>query len=141
MGIWRNLVGKLDGWTTWGGGVVSDEAAAFLQGRLLEHQRMLGAGGRTPPWLWLNGVAHGDLRHLEELAVDAGRSGSPASWRTARAKIAVELLERCGHDAEAVREAQLTRLVPLEGRLADVRDLTPARLYEIVVQEMWLLDS
>src|SRR5690348_3367673 len=86
MGIWRNLVGKLDGWTTWGGGVVSDEAAAFLQGRLLEHQRMLGAGGRTPPWLWLNGVAHGDLRHLEELAVDAGRSASPTSWRTARAK-------------------------------------------------------
>lgn len=141
MGILRRLVKSLDGWTTWGGGAVADEASAYLQGRLLEHQRMLGAGGRTPAWMWLNGVVHGDVDRVAELAADAEKSGAPTSWRAARAMVAAELLDRCHHDADAIRCAQHEVLVPLEGRLSDIPDLTPGRLYEIVLREMWLLGT
>jgi hypothetical protein len=141
MGILRRLGKRLDGWTTWGGGAIADEASAYLEGRLLEHQRMLGAGGRTPAWMWLNGVVHGDVDRLTDLATDAERSGTPGSWRAARAMVAAELLERCHHDADAVRAAQREVLVPLEGRVSDIPDLTPARLHGIVLREMWLLGT
>ena len=31
--------------------------------------------------------------------------------------------------------------MPLEGRLDTVGDLTPAQLYDLAVQEMWLIES
>jgi hypothetical protein len=142
MGFWRRVVGRLDGWTTWGSSALADEAAAFLEGRLLESQRATGAGGRVPPWLWLNAVAHGEvdlLRDLAQLGAPAG--GAVGSWRSARAALARELLERSGGDAALLTDLQRLALVPLECGLTHVPDLTPARLHEIVMAELWLTES
>jgi len=142
MSFWRALADKLDGWTTYGGSAVAEEAAAYLQGRLLERQRDAGAGGRVPAWLWLNAVAHGDAARLHELAEPPRPGPSPvAGWRSARAVLAHEALQRCGDDPAALRNLQLRALVPLEAGLADIRGLTPAKLHEIAVQEMWLIES
>lgn len=141
MGVLRRWVGKLDGWTTWGDSGLADEAAAYLQGRLLEQRRATGAGGQVPAWLWLNAVAHGDPVRLRELA-DVARPGTVVTgWRTARAALAREVLDRTGGDPGAVAALQGEVLVPLENRLGDVPELTPARLHEIAVQEMWLIGS
>jgi hypothetical protein len=143
MGTWRRIVGRLDGWTTWGTSAVADEATAFLEGRLLESQRATGAGGRVPPWLWMNAVAHGDVDLLRELTTQPGRpaSGAVGSWRSARAAVARELLERSGGDPDQLADLQQRALVPLECGLTDVPDLTPARLHEIVLAELWLTEN
>lgn len=141
MGVLRRWIGKLDGWTTWGGPGVADEAAAYLQGRLLEQQRATGAGGRVSAWLWLNAVAHGDLARLRELADEARPGPVVTGWRATRAALAREVLDRTCGDPAAVAALQRGVLVPLESRLGDVRDLTPARLHEIAVQEIWLTES
>jgi hypothetical protein len=141
MSFWRTVVGKLDGWTTWGQPGVADEAEAYLQGRLLERQRATGARGQVPPWLWLNAVAHGHPTMLRDLAGAPRKKGPPAGWRAARAALARELLDRTGGDPTAIARAQLELLVPLEGRLDAVGDLSPAQLYELAVQELWLIES
>ena len=62
------------------------EAEAFLQGRLLEQMRACGAGGQTPPLMWLNAVAHGDKQVLEALAAPSAHNVPTVSrWRVARA--------------------------------------------------------
>jgi hypothetical protein len=142
MSIWRRVVGRLDGWTTWGTSGLADEATAFLEGRLLESQRAAGAGGQVPPWLWFNAVAHGDLDLLRDLAqVARPAGGTISSWRSARAALARELLERSGGDADVLADLQRIALVPLECRLAEVPDLSPTRLHAIVLGELWLTES
>jgi hypothetical protein len=142
MRFWRSLLGKLDGWTTWGDSGLPDEATAFLEGRLLEQLRATGAGGRTPPWLWLNAVAHGDREVVATMADRRRPSGGPvAGWRDARSALAQELLVRSGGDERVMRELQRRALVPLEQSLSQVADLTPARLVEISVQEMLLAQA
>jgi hypothetical protein len=143
MGFWRTVVGKLDGWSRVGGAEpsVADEAEAYLQGRLLERQRAAGARGQIPPWLLLNAVAHGHPKTLRALAADRPLSGRPVGWRATRSALAQELLDSTGGDAAAIARAQRELLVPLEGRLDEVGDLTPAQLYDLAVQEMWLIDS
>lgn len=143
MGFWRTFVGKLDGWSRAGGAVpsVADEADAYLQGRLLERQRAAGARGQVPPWLLLNAVAHGHPRALRALAADRPMSGRPVGWRATRAALAQELLDRTGGDATAIARAQRELLMPLEAHLDTIGDLTPAQLYDLAVQEMWLIES
>jgi hypothetical protein len=142
MSFWRTVVGRLDGWTTWGTSGLADEAAAFLAGRLLESQRATGAGGRVPPWLWLNAIAHGDMELLRGLAQPGRSAGGPVgSWRSVRAALARELLERSAGDNDLLADLQRTALVPLECRLTEVPDLTPARLHEIVLAELSLTES
>lgn len=142
MKFWRSLLGKLDGWTTWGDSGLPDEAEAFLEGRLLEQLRATGAGGRTPPWLWLNAVAHGDRQLVGVMAERRrGNTGPVAGWRDARCVLAHELLERSAGDDRAMRELQRRALVPLEQRLSQVPDLTPGRLVEISIQEMLLAQA
>jgi len=142
MRFWRRVVGRLDGWTTWGTSGLADEAAAFLEGRLLESQRATGAGGRVPPWLWLNAVAHGDTQVLRALVQPGRPAGGPVGgWRSVRAELARELLDRSGGDAELLADLQRRALVPLEDSLSDVPDLTPVRLHEIVLAELWLTES
>jgi hypothetical protein len=143
MGFWRTMIGKLDGWSRVGGAepTVADEAEAYLQGRLLERQRALGARGQVPPWLMLNAVAHGHPRLLRALAADLPSSRRPAGWRATRAALARELLDRTGGDEAAIARAQRELLMPLEGRLDTFGDLTPAQLYDLAVQEMWLIES
>ena len=143
MGFWRTMIGKLDGWSRVGGAepTLADEAEAYLQGRLLERQRALGARGQVPPWLMLNAVAHGHPQLLRALAADLPPSRRPAGWRGTRAALARELLDRTGGDAAAIARAQRELLMPLEGRLDTVGDLTPAQLYDMAVQEMWLIES
>ena len=143
MGFWRTVIGKLDGWSRVGGvePTLAEEAEAYLQGRLLERQRALGARGQVPPWLLLNAVAHGHPRMLRALAADRPTSGWPAGWRATRAALARELLDRTGGDAMAIARAQRELLMPLEAHLDTVGDLTPAQLYDLTVQEMWLIGS
>jgi hypothetical protein len=137
MNLWRSIVKRLDGWTTWGGSGVADEAEAFLQGRLLEQMRACGAGGQTPPWMWLNGVAHGDREILEGLAApSADTVPAVSSWRAARAVVARELLDRSGGDLAAIRGLQQRALIPLEERFTDLDGMSPARLTDIVVHEL-----
>lgn len=143
MGFWRTMIGKLDGWSRVGGAepTLADEAEAYLQGRLLERQRGLGGRDQVPPWLMLNAVAHGHPRLLRTLAADLPTSRRSAGWRATRAALARELLDRTGGDAAAIARAQRELLMPLEGRLDAVGDLTPAQLYDLAVQEMWLIES
>lgn len=142
MKFWRSLLGRLDGWTTWGDSGLPDEAQAFLEGRLLEQLRATGAGGRTPPWLWLNAVAHGDREAVATLADRRRPVGGPVTgWRDARSALAQELLTRSGGDERVMRELQRRALVPLEQSLSQVSDLTPARMVEISVQEMLLAQA
>ena len=143
MGFWRTMIGKLDGWSRVGGAepTLADEAEAYLQGRLLERQRTLGARGQVPPWLILNAVAHGHPKMLRALATDLPPSSRPAGWRATRAALARELLDRTGGDATAIARAQRELLMPLENHLGAVSDLTPAQLYDLAVQEMSLIDS
>jgi hypothetical protein len=144
MGFWRTMISKLDGWSRVGGGAeptLADEAEAYLQGRLLERQRALGARGQVPPWLMLNAVAHGHPPLLQALAAERPTSRRPAGWRATRAALARELLHRTGGDATVIARAQRELLMPLENHLGAVGDLTPAQLYELAVQEMWLIES
>jgi hypothetical protein len=133
---WRRVRHALNGWTTWGGSDVADEAAAYLDGRLLECLRAKGAGGIVPPWIWLNAVAHGDQERIAWLASD--RSPGSAGWRGARAALADELLRVADGDPVEVARLQRDVLVPLEMSLADRRDLVPAGLLEIGTQELRL---
>ena len=89
----------------------------------------------------LNAVAHGHPRLLQTLAADLPPSRRPAGWRATRAALARELLDRTGGDAAAIARAQRELLMPLEGRLDTFGDLTPAQLYDLAVQEMWLIES
>jgi hypothetical protein len=85
MNLWRSVLKALDGWTTWGGSGVADEAEAFLQGRLLERMLSCGAGGQAPGWMWLNAVAHGNREQVEMLAtVCADKVKPTGGWRGAR---------------------------------------------------------
>ena len=43
---------------------VAEEAASFLQGTYAEPQRAAGETVRVPPWVWLNGIAHGSLSRV-----------------------------------------------------------------------------
>lgn len=139
MNLWRFVVKCLDGWTTWGGSGVADEAEAFLQGRLLEQVRAAGAGGQAPPWMWLNAVAHGDKHVLEDLAAPSAANQQAAnSWRAARAVVARELLDRSGGEPAMIRTLQHRVLIPLEERFTDLGHLTPARLTDIGVHELRL---
>ena len=139
MKIWRSVVRRLDGWTTWGGPGVADEAEAFLQGRLLEQMRACGAGGQTPPWMWLNAVAHGDTQVLEALAAPSSdKVPAVSSWRVARAVVARELLDRSGGDPAVIRRLQQCALVPLEEWFTDLGGMSPARLTDIGVHELRL---
>ena len=141
MGVLRRWIRKLDGWTAWGDAGLADEATAYLQGRLLEQRRATGAGGQVPPWLWLNAVAHGDPVRLRELA-DVARPGTVVTgWRATRAALAREVMDRTGGNPDEVAALQREVLVPLENRLEGVPELTPARLHEIAIQEMWLIGS
>jgi hypothetical protein len=127
----------LDGWTTWGSSGVADEAEAFLQGRLLERMLSCGAGGQAPGWMWLNAVAHGDPEQVEMLAtVCADKVKPTGGWRGARARLARELLDRSEGDVAAMRLLQRQVLIPLEERLAEVTELTAARLADIGVHEL-----
>jgi hypothetical protein len=89
----------------------------------------------------LNAVAYGHPKMLPALAAERPTSRRPAGWRATRAALARELLDRTGGDAAAIACAQRELLMPLEGRLGAVGDLTPARLYDLAVQEMWLIES
>ncbi|MGZ4590132.1 MAG: hypothetical protein ACXV2I_04995 [Actinomycetes bacterium] len=142
MKRWRAMLRKLDGWTTWGGPRLPDEVDAFLQGQLLEQMRAVGAGGQVPPWMWLNAVAHGAQDVVELMAAGCPTKTTPVtSWRTARSRLARELLDRSGGDPAAMRVLQARVLVPLELRLPEVTDLTPARLTDIGVHELRLADA
>jgi hypothetical protein len=137
MKLWRSVLKALDGWTTWGGSGVADEAEAFLQGFLLERMLSCGAGGQTPGWMWLNAVAHGDLEHVEMLATVRADNVKPSGgWRGARARLARELLDQSAGDRAAMLLLQQHVLIPLEERLAEVADLTAARLTDIGVHEL-----
>jgi hypothetical protein len=139
MNLWRSVLKRLDGWTTWGGPGVADEAEAFLQGRLLEQMRACGAGGQTPPWMWLNAVAHGDRQVLEGLAAPSAENlPAVSNWRSARAVVARELLDRSGGDPAAIRRLQHRALIPLEERCTDLAPMSPARLSDIGVHELRL---
>lgn len=134
MRRWRRIRHALDGWTTWGGSDVADEAAAYLDGRLLELLRAEGAGGLVPPWIWLNAVAHGDQERIAWLASDRVAGG--AGWRRVRAALADELLRVADGDPAEVARLQREVLVPLELSLAERKDLEPASLLEIATQEL-----
>jgi hypothetical protein len=137
MNLWRSVLKALDGWTTWGRSGVADEAEAFLQGQLLERMVSSGAGGQVPGWMWLNAVAHGDREYVELLATMGADKAKPiGGWRGARARLARELLTCSAGDAAAMRYLQEQVLIPLEERLADVTDLTAARLTDIGVHEL-----
>jgi hypothetical protein len=135
----RSLVKRLDGWTTWGGAGLGDDAEAFLQGRLLEQMRACGAGGQAPSSMWLNAVAHGDKRVLEELAAPSSANlPAASSWRGARAAVARELLDRSGGDPAAIRRPQHRALIRLEERGTDLAGMSPARLTDLGVYELRL---
>jgi hypothetical protein len=137
MKLWRSVLKALDGWTTWGSSGVADEAEAFLQGRLLERMLSCGAGGQAPGWMWLNAVAHGDPEQVEMLAtVCADKAKPTGGWRGARARLARELLDRSEGDVAAMLLLQQQVLIPLEEKLAEVTDLTAARLTDIGVHEL-----
>jgi hypothetical protein len=133
---WQRVRHALDGWTTWGGSNVADEAAAYLDGRLLECLRAKGAGGIVPPWIWLNAVAHGDQERIAWLASD--RSPGSAGWRGARAALAEELLRGAGGGPGGGAPRARVGRVALELSLADRRDLVPAGLLEIGTEELRL---
>ncbi len=141
MATWRSWRPKVRR-PSWGGPALADEASAFLDGRLQEHL-FGGAGGRhAPPWVWLNAVAHGDATLLQQIVDTAGPPADPIlDWGEARAALAGELLARAGDDRAVVQRLQREVLVPLEQNLADATELTPARLYEIAVDEMRLIGS
>jgi hypothetical protein len=61
--------------------------------------------------------------------------------RATRAELAHELPNRTGDDATAIARAQRELLMPLENHLDAVGDLTPAQVYDLAVQEMWLIES
>jgi hypothetical protein len=142
MKSWRVIFRRFDRWTTWGGSGVADEAEAFLEGRLLERQRADGAGGRVPPWMWLNTVAHGGLAEIVALADQraSGLSGG-AAWRNARSQVARELTSLCGGDERVLHLLQAEVLVPLELRLSNWPDLTPARMLELTLAELRLAEA
>jgi hypothetical protein len=102
--------------------------------------------GRLDGWTtWgTSGLADEATAFLEgrllesQRATGAGGRVPPWLWRAALAR---ELLERSGGDADLLADLQRRALVPLECGLTEVPDLTPARLHEIVLTELWLTES
>jgi hypothetical protein len=140
MGFWWTWIGKMGDRAARRDSRLADEASAYLQGWLLEWQWVSGPIRPFPPSLWLNALAQGDLARLRELA-EAPRPGvAVASWRQVRGVLAHALLVRTGGDPAAVAAVQREALVPLESQLDNMRDLTPARMHQIAVQEMALIE-
>jgi len=143
MGFWRSWAARAATWPTWGNHGVGDEAAAFLRGELLE---LLLAGGscwNLPAWIWLNTAAHASADRLATVVETAAPYGSPGpvrEWGEARLAVVQELLARAGTDPDIVEHLQREVLVRLEQEVSADTDLTPARLVDIAVAEMRLID-
>ena len=141
MASWRARGTRPPWWRLSRAGV-ADEATAFLQGELLEQLYAGGSGWRAPAWVWLNAVAHGDLAQLQEIAGTGATEDEPIlEWAHARSALARELIARAEGDPAAVQRLQRGVLMRLEQNLNDATDLTPARLYQIAVDEMRLIGT
>jgi len=143
MGFWRSWAARAATWPTWGNHGVGDEAAAFLRGDLLE---LLLAGGscwNLPAWIWLNTAAHADADRLATVVETARPYGTAVpvrEWGEARLAVVQELLDRAGADPVTIERLQREVLVRLEQEVSAATDLTPARLVDIAVSEMRLID-
>jgi hypothetical protein len=97
---------------------LTDECEALLRGGLVEY---LQAEGRwTPPWAWVNALAHGsvdDLVRWAEGGVDHADDPSlsdAAGWRAVLSFLAGDILSRVGAGGTTLEELQRSALIPLE---------------------------
>lgn len=114
---------------------VASECELFLAGRYQEHLRAVGRP--TPPWAWLNELAHGSLDQLRVLAAEAGPRRAP-EWQGVVAFMASEILACAEGDEDGLLAVQDAILVPLELRLAArwFAPCNPAQLLGQVMPEL-----
>ncbi len=86
---------------------LAEECEAYLSGRYAD--AVAGAGSHVPAWAWLNLLAHGSARDLQQLTC----SPTAPLWEQARAYLASELLSAAQAGA-SLAVLQDTVLQPLE---------------------------
>lgn len=123
----------------WAGSALAEESDAFLAGRYVERLLERGEVTHVSPWMWLNCLAHADLRRVSELGSQGPYVRERAdSWPDARMLIARQVLDLCHDNPVELRRLQAAVLVPLELRMMSLPRLTPARWTEIAITELKL---
>lgn len=98
---------------------LTDEFEALLRGSLVEY--LQSEGRWTPPWAWVNALAHGSVDDLVRWAEadgadsddDASRSEA-AGWRAVLSFLAGDILSRVAAGRTTLEELQRSALIPLE---------------------------
>lgn len=95
-----------------------EECEAFLNGHYGD--LMTSNGQWSPPWAWLNRLAHRPPPEVESMAADEMDGVDPLSpaarWAQATSFLATELLQAAHGDPDEVERLQLEALVPIELR-------------------------
>lgn len=98
---------------------IADEAAAFLTGTSALCMKRRGAS--TPPWAWLNVLAHGSTSQILDVAdgwsFDLPRGYRSRAWRQALRLIATEMMTCSNGQRDSISGIQTEVLQPLEARL------------------------
>lgn len=127
-------------WSLRGSADLGVECEHFLAGTYEDH--LVLQGRPVPPWVHVNGVAHGDVELLASMAqqvTTADLGEAVTSWDLAQAHMAAELLRVAATSSLSTVELQRTALVPLEsmvaasGRVAGGPAEHPERLLALVV--------
>jgi hypothetical protein len=127
-------------------GTIALESEAFLLGGLVEYWE--DKGMEVPVWAWMNLLAHGTARQIDQWVVRSDRPWRAGhSWSVARSYLAFEVLDLT--DTEfTLAELQASVLIPLELEMAsrpDVAGWTPRQWVDLVEEalrnELWALDQ
>jgi len=95
--------------------VLVAECEAVLAGSYAEQLRRRHCP--TPPWAWMNVLAHGALEDLRRVSAGVGAGGRAEQWMAARAYLAGEVLGLVDQGVCTLDELQRDVLIPLELRL------------------------